>query len=170
MVQRYKKNILSFLEENPNRTYKVKEISHGIHVGSQEYGDLKKAIQELETGGEIIRFRKQRYGLPSKISSVTGELRMTKNGYGFVRDEKTGDDVYIAGHRMKTALDGDVVAIQLLAKTRQHTREGEVIKVLAQAHKQIVGTFKQSRNFNFVVPGGRSSSSCATSICCGSIL
>jgi ribonuclease R len=106
-----------------------------------------------------------------KKSEITGTLRVTKQGFGFVLNDD-GDEAFVSQRFMGTALDGDTVVVALFAapvlkKRNGHHRsgwdssaplptdrraEGEIIRILHRGRTSVVGKLTKSRNFFFVIP------------------
>lgn len=88
-----------------------------------------------------------------KKRQITGTFRANEKGYGFVEVENIEDEIFIAGKNTNTALNGDVVSIEIIAnKERDKKAEGKIIKVIKRENTDVIGTFQKSRNFGFVVP------------------
>jgi ribonuclease R len=51
-------------------------------------------------------------------------------------------------------MDGDQVAARVEARPRGKNPVGRIIKVLERAHPRIVGTYRRTKNFGYVVPKG----------------
>lgn len=87
---------------------------------------------------------------------ITGTLSKHKRGFGFVITEDEGSDIYIAARSMGGAMDGDIVAVDLIPEALWgSSREGIIIKVLERKVTEVVGTFEKSKRFGFVVPEGK---------------
>lgn len=91
---------------------------------------------------------------------VVGKVSINSKGFGFVTPEgmmKNQADIFVAGHDMATAMNGDTVKVQL-AKVPQipqaagHAREGRIVEVVERANSRVVGIYSASRRFGFVVP------------------
>ncbi len=84
---------------------------------------------------------------------------MTKRGFGFVKLEGSGEEIYIGEGFVGTAMHGDKVVVALFAipqtKRRRDERaklEGEIVEIIERSARTIVGELEKSRNFYFVVP------------------
>lgn len=87
---------------------------------------------------------------------ITGTLSKHKRGFGFVITEDDESDIFIAGRSMGGAMDGDIVAVDLIPEALWgSSREGIIIKVLERSVTEVVGTFEKSKKFGFVVPEGK---------------
>lgn len=73
-----------------------------------------------------------------RASLALGVLEGTRRGFGFVRLENGGADVFVPARHLEGALDGDTVRV---AVTREGERpEGEIREVLKRARMSAVGT------------------------------
>lgn len=81
----------------------------------------------------------------------TGILEKNKAGFGFVRQEE-GDDIFISGYEMNGAMNGDLVAVDLLPEHLwERNMEGRIDRVLERNTKEVIGTLQVSKKFAFVV-------------------
>lgn len=91
---------------------------------------------------------------------VVGKVSINSKGFGFVTPEgmmKNQADVFVAGHDMATAMNGDTVKVQLtkvpqILQAAGHAREGRIVEVVERANSRVVGIYSASRRFGFVVP------------------
>lgn len=92
----------------------------------------------------------------SKRPVITGTLSKHKKGFGFVITEDEGTDIYIARRSINGAMDGDIVAVDLIPEPLWgSSREGIIVKVLERKTTEVVGTFEKSKKFGFVVAEGK---------------
>ena len=84
---------------------------------------------------------------------IIGTYRKNQKGFGFVKIEDQEDEIYISRENSKNALNGDTVAIKIIAeKEGDKKQEGKIVKIVRHEKDTAVGTFQKSRNFAFVVP------------------
>ena len=84
-----------------------------------------------------------------------GTFRRKEKGFGFVNIGDDDNEIFIGPKHTNKAIDGDKVLIKLLEECivdSKHSREGKIIKILEHNNDTIVGTFKKSKNFGFVIP------------------
>ena len=90
-----------------------------------------------------------------KKETKIGIYRKNQKGFGFVKLEDQDEEIYIAKEYSLSALNGDVVSIEIITpqdKVNDKKEEGKVIKIIRHEKDTVVGTFQKSRNFGFVVP------------------
>lgn len=148
----FKKEIIDFLHRKTGRAYKKKEISRALNVKQNTYHLYRDALTELVRSGKVMRVKGGNYISAAGLQRIKGELQMTRKGFAFVTDERTGDDVFISAQNLNTALDRDIVEIQLFGVSRGKNKEGRVTEILQRARTTFVGTYHKSEYYGFVVP------------------
>lgn len=89
---------------------------------------------------------------------IIGTFVSNERGFGFVELEGDEKDVFIPAEYVKSAMNGDIVSVRLLKSEEDGRRaEGKIIDVLKRNVKILVGTYKKSKNFGFVMPDDRKS-------------
>jgi len=95
--------------------------------------------------------KRGRYGLPEKMSLLTGIYQAHPDGYGFVLAEE-GGDVFVGSRKNGGAMDGDMVVVRTESHGRNGGPEGRIIQVVERSHQEVVGRFEEGKRFGFVVP------------------
>jgi ribonuclease R len=149
-----KDNIIEFMQAEDYVPMTIEELTDAFEIKKKEIGIFLGLIDEMEAAGTIVRTRKNKYGLPIKMNQVVGKLQGHQKGFGFVSREGTDlEDIFIAAENMNGAMNGDTVVAQIAKIAIPGKRiEGEIIRVLTRANKDVVGTFESSGHFGFVVP------------------
>ncbi len=86
---------------------------------------------------------------------MTGRVAVTQKGDGFVTPDQGGQDIFVPGLSLDSAMDGDQVVVRVEGRPRGRSPAGRVIEVLDRAHETVVGTFHRSRSFGVVHPRNR---------------
>ncbi|MGE5433116.1 MAG: ribonuclease R, partial [Syntrophomonadaceae bacterium] len=97
----------------------------------------------------------KRYRLNTKVEGkLTGTLQVTEAGYGFVIMKDSGlKDIFVASQNIGTALSGDLVQVNLVARKKKGKNlEGEVINVIQRGRQEIVGTLEKTNSFYILRP------------------
>ena len=144
--------ILACLASFPERVFRSRELAKRLEIGNRDYQPFKRTLQQLAEEGRIARHKGNRYGRLQKPTAVTGLLRVKTQGYGFVQRDDGGEPVFVSEKNMNTALHRDRVRIELFAQPTGKSPEGSVVEVLERVHKRMVGTFREARTYNYVVP------------------
>jgi len=145
--------ILQILKKDPYLTYKPKQLARMLNIGSNQYPQFKNKLKQMVVDGKILKYRRGRLGIGSKITEVIGKLHVKTQGYGFLVSEDKETDIFISQSNMGTAFHGDIVKVMLFARPSEgKSHEGKVIEVIQRARKNIVGTFQQGKYWGIVVP------------------
>lgn len=149
--------ILEFMKDSAYVPMKAKEIAFVLGVGKDKYQELKAVLDKLVSEYKIQCTKKGKYMLIDEKAYKTGELRLTQRGFGFVNVDNSDDEIFISERDINNALNGDKVVVEVFDYIREgsENREGRVVKILKHEKNSLVGTFKSSRNFGFVVPDDR---------------
>lgn len=155
MSENLKDKILQLFKTSETKPLSVHEMEDILGLSySEDFKELIKTLNVLEEEGELVRTRKDRFGLPEKMNLIRGKIEMNKKGFAFlIPDDKDQDDIYIHPYDLNSAMNNDVVLVRLEKEgVLKHRPEGKVIRILERANVQVVGTFEDNRSFGFVIP------------------
>ncbi len=151
-----KEKIVEFLKSKASRPLTLIELADAL--GVEDLEQLSFLLEEMEAEGEVVRTRKNRYGVPEKMNLVVGTIQGHPHGYGFlIPDGNKFEDIYISKENLYGAMHNDRVIVRPLGFSLRGKRaEGEVIRILKRANHKVVGTFEEGgRHFGFVIPDER---------------
>jgi ribonuclease R len=144
--------IPKFLKNVKGKAFSRKEISHALSVRKSDYYLFREALNELSKSKKIIRTKGGKYVVGASLRITQGIIQITRKGFAFVTDERTGEDIFVSQQNLNTALDGDMIEVQLFAVSRGKSKEGQVSKIISRANNEFVGTYHKSEYYGFVVP------------------
>ncbi|WKZ33130.1 MAG: ribonuclease R [Thermodesulfobacteriota bacterium] len=146
--------VLRFMEEASPGPLTLRELVHAFGVPRAERDGFKRVVKSLVSEGLLIKTRGGRFGLPSRMNLVTGELICHPDGFGFVVPEERREegDIFIGSRKLSGAMHGDTVVARVEGSKRGGKREGSIIRITSRAHKTIVGRFELARGFGVVIP------------------
>ncbi|MBY7144049.1 ribonuclease R [Virgibacillus sp. NKC19-3] len=149
-----KDDILTFFKESGTKPLAVDEIEEALEIDdTSHFKEFVKALNALEEEGELVRTRKNRFGLPEKMNLIRGRIQMHAKGFAFlIPDDEDQTDVFINPADLGSAMNKDKVLVRMERKDDSDKRpEGSVIRILERATLQVVGTFEDNRAFGFVI-------------------
>ena len=167
-----KEKILELMKEKNYKPMTAKNIAGLMQVPKKEYMIFLKIINELEEEFKILKVKGDKYKV-SKRKYIKGTYRKNQKGFGFVKpivenikeDNKKEniEEIYVSKKNSLDALNGDIVIIKQDKETKMFGNnkgekriEGKVVKILKHEKDEIVGLFKKSEKFGFVVPDDKS--------------
>ncbi len=150
-----RENLLAFMQEESYKPLSYKELMNVFAVRDSE-DELKfsKILGRLEKDGEIIKTRKNKYGLPERMNLFRGIIHLNQRGYGILKPDEPGlPEIFVYGKKLNGAMHDDRVMVRIQEKGNDGLRpEGTVIRILNRANKELVGTFKQGKHLLQVIP------------------
>lgn len=152
-IQTMKSKILEFMRGASYAPMSAEEMIFAIPV-KEDPQPFWDALLALQADGEIVKTRFDTFGLPEKMGLVVGRLQLTSKGFGFVIPDNKGTkpDVFIAPRFLAGAMNNDRVMARINSGLGGTNPEGEIIRIITHANSKVVGIFKQTGDFAFVVP------------------
>lgn len=130
------------------------ELVEAMELDWEEELKFRKALGQLEKEGEIVRTRKDKYGLPEMMNLSRGIIKLSQRGYGILIPDNPNDpELFVYGRNLNGAMHGDRVMVRIHQRYTPDGRpEGEVIRVITRANKELVGTFEKGKHSSLVIP------------------
>ncbi|OGT19610.1 MAG: ribonuclease R [Gammaproteobacteria bacterium RBG_16_57_12] len=116
---------------------------------------LQRRLNAMERDGQVLRNRRNGYGLMDKMDLVRGRVVGHSDGFGFLIPDEGGEDLFLSFKEMRGVLHGDRVAARVTGTDRRGRKEGAVIEVLERHNHQVVGRFALEGGIGFVVPDNK---------------
>lgn len=129
------------------------EICHLVHAfDEQDRVAIQRRLRAMEREGQVIFNRHKKYekGEPSQL--VRGEVIGHRDGYGFLKLEEGGKDLYISAPQMKALMHGDVVLAQPGNKDQKGRKEAKIVNVVEPRIDPVVGRFYWESGVGIVIP------------------
>jgi ribonuclease R len=148
--------IVDFIREQTDRPHKIKELARLINISHDDYPHFRRVVKDLIGEGRLVRLKRGRIGLPDQMDLITGILTLTKGGFGFVRCDRTAEEIFVGVRNLHTAFNGDRVLVRLKpGHGFRGKREGVIIDIIERRTAQIVGTLVKSRGYSYVIPDAK---------------
>lgn len=148
----YTKYILNKLQKQKDGMT-IKALSKSLNVHKSDYHLFRNSLEKLKKQNEIQLNKKTKmYSISKYRRTFTGELSLTRGGYGFVADNEKQEDVFVGRDHLNTAFNNDIVEVKLYASTKGKRKEGFVTKIIKRARTKFVGTFHLTDYYGYVVP------------------
>ena len=123
--------------------------------------DLKNALDAMVADGRVMKNKKNRYAVSAHYGCVAGTYLATERAFAFVApDYPEGgtkpEDLFIPPNASGGAWHGDRVLVKVTERKNNRGRhEGEVIRVLGRADRELTGELVQRGKAFFVQPTSR---------------
>lgn len=159
---RLTEKVLTHLAEGTKGPASFRDLAKAFSAFGVNKSTLGRLLEDMVSKGLIVEIRGNRYGLPSKMNLLSGELSCHPDGYGFVRPERTKEgasdrekDIFISPAGLAGAMHGDTVVARIEGSRDDGRRHGRVIRVVKRARGTIVGRYEKpegKKGFGAVIP------------------
>jgi ribonuclease R len=116
---------------------------------------LGKRLAAMLRDGQLLQSRRGGYAPASKLDLIPGTVLANAEGYGFLRPDEGGDDLYLSPAQMRTVLHGDRVLASVVGIDRRGRRQGAVVEVLERRSPRLVGRVVVDNGVTVVTPDDR---------------
>ncbi len=147
--------ILELLKQN-DRPLSRRNIAKLLGIKGEEQTEaLRRRLRAMERDGQLLRNRKNAYGVMSKMNLIAGRIMGHPEGYGFLIPDEGGDDLFLSERQMHIVLHGDRVVARVTGEDRKGRKEGAIVEVLERANTHLVGRLLCDTGIFYLVPTNR---------------
>jgi len=147
--------ILELLKQN-NRPLSRRSISKLLGLkGEEQIEALRRRLRAMERDGQLLRNRKNAYGVMSKMNLITGRVMGHPDGYGFLIPDEGSEDLFLSEREMHVVLHGDRAVVRVSGVDRRGRKEGSIVEVLQRGNPLIVGRLIADAGIYYLVPNNR---------------
>ncbi|MCU7906378.1 MAG: ribonuclease R [Candidatus Thiodiazotropha sp. (ex Epidulcina cf. delphinae)] len=116
---------------------------------------LRRRLRAMERDGQLLCNRKDNYCLVNKRDLIVGRVIGHADGFGFLRPDDGGDDLYLSFKEMRSVFHDDRAVVRVTGLDRRNRLEGAVVEVLERNTLTVVGRFYLETGVGFVVPDSK---------------
>ncbi|WP_116475050.1 ribonuclease R [Zobellella maritima] len=120
--------------------------------GEEQAEALRRRLRAMERDGQLVFTRNKCYALPDKLNLIKGYVIGHREGFGFLRQEDGGDDLFLAQREMDALMHGDYVLVQPLRFDSRGRQEARVVRILKSRDLDVVGRYFVENGVSYVVP------------------
>src|SRR5260370_789213 len=159
------KELLHYIGRHPRHIAGFKQIAHDLAIKGKDRRQVEAVLRAMARQRKLVGIGKERWSLPTATSSqdlLVGELRMHREGYGFVIPEpdslparargKLAGDIFIPPPAIGAAMHGDQVLVELGPIRNDGRAEGRILRVTERGQETLVGKFHYGSRHNYVTP------------------
>ncbi|MGZ5571443.1 MAG: ribonuclease R [Usitatibacter sp.] len=126
-------------------------LSERLGIRAEQREGFERRLAAMERDGQVIRNRRGHILIADKAGLVKGKVIGHADGFGFLKPESGGDDLFLGPKQMHKVLHGDVVLARVTGVDRRGRQEGSIVEVLEHANKKIVGRLFIEQGVAFVI-------------------
>lgn len=113
---------------------------------------LGKRLAAMLRDGQLLKNRRGGYAPAEKLDLIAGRILANSDGYGFLRPDEGGDDLYLSPYEMRKVLHGDRVLASIVGVDRRGRRKGAIVEVLERRSPRLVGRVVVEGGVTVVAP------------------
>ncbi len=152
--------ILKFLERYPYEEFKSKELALRLGIRDEKtYIVFKQQLRFLQDKGAIRRLRGKKYAHRPKVEIIRGTFRRNKH-LNIVISDETGEEIVLHDDDADKLMNGDIVEVSVLPQSERQRKQGkkreaELLRIIEQPYKTLVGIIERVRKQYIVVPDSK---------------
>ncbi len=133
----------------------MKNILNVLKINDDEDKEaIRRRLKAMVRDGQLLRNRKNLFGLANQMGMVCGLIQGHSDGYGFVIPEAGGEDVFLSAKEMRQVLHGDKVMVRTMQDHRGKL-EGSIVEVLQRNNTSVLGHYHVDTGIGYVIPDDR---------------
>jgi ribonuclease R len=147
--------IIALLEER-GELMTVEAVARALQLTAPpDFEALTRRLAAMLRDGQLIQNRRGGYGVASKLDLIPGSVLANAEGYGFLRPDEGGEDLYLSPAEMRKVLHGDRVLASVVGVDRRGRRQGAIVEVLERRSPRLVGRVVEENGLVLVTPDDR---------------
>lgn len=116
---------------------------------------LRRRLRAMERDGQLVCNRNDNYCLVNKRDLIVGRVIGHADGFGFLRPDDSGDDLYLSFKEMRSVFHDDRAVVWVTGVDRRNRLEGAVVEVLERNTRTVAGRLYMEAGVGFVVPDSK---------------
>lgn len=118
----------------------------------ERFEALSRRLGAMVRDGQLVQNRRGGFAPVAQLSLVPGVVIANPEGFGFLRPDSGGDDLFLPPYEMRKVLHGDRVLANVTGIDRRGRREGSIARVLERGMTRMIGRFMTEFGICYVVP------------------
>ncbi len=134
----------------------VEELAKQLDLAAEEeLIALQRRLNAMERDGQLVRNRRGGFCLVNKKDLIAGRVIGHPDGFGFLKPDEGGDDLFLTPRQMRAVLHDDRAVVRVVGVDHRGRREGAVVEVLERGNRQVVGRIYREAGLGFVLPDNK---------------
>lgn len=113
---------------------------------------LRRRLAAMVRDGELVQNRREAFGPIERMNLVRGTVIGHRDGFGFLKPDDGGDDLFLSPRQMRSLLHGDRAVARVTGTDRRGRREGALVRILERNTQSVVGRYQRESGVGFVIP------------------
>ncbi len=104
-----------------------------------DFEALRRRLFAMTRDGQVVCNRRQQYLPVSRINLIKGTVQGHRDGFGFVRPDGEGDDLFLSARQMQQVFDGDRVLVRSDRSDHRGKKQAIIVDILERNTQNVVG-------------------------------
>jgi len=119
------RDILQFLNQNPNKLFNYKQIAAKLNVNSADgRNQVIRELHDLKSQARVEEVERGKFILVPKSHYHAGIVEVTSRGNAYVVCDDLEHDIYIPSRNLNHALNNDVVRVYVYKRKKNKKQDG----------------------------------------------
>ena len=147
--------ISDFISDS-NGPLTAEDIAKALELTAPDrFEALTRRLAAMVRDGQLLMNRRGGYATAQKLDLIAGTVIANPDGFGFLKAEDGGEDLFLPPAEMRKALHGDRVLASVTSIDRRGRREGAIVEVLEHRLTRLTGRYSERSRIGMVVPDDR---------------
>jgi len=111
---------------------------------------LRRRLIAMSRDGQLVGNRKGQYMPASMVTMMKGLVIGHRDGFGFVKLDEGGNDLYLSARQMRTVFDGDRVLVRADREDHRGKKHAIIVDILERNTSSLVGRIYHEGNTTYV--------------------
>jgi ribonuclease R len=107
---------------------------------------LRRRLIAMVRDGQLLCNRRNQFLPISRVNLLKGNVIGHRDGFGFVKLDEGGDDLYLSARQMQTVFDGDRVLVRTDGEDNRGKKHAVIVDILERNTDQFVGRLYREGN------------------------
>ncbi len=142
--------------ESQGAPLKLEELTRALGLKNPKQAEaLSFRVKAMLRDGQLVKNRRGGLCVVNKKDLIAGRVIAHPDGFGFLRPDDGGEDLFLSPREMRPLWHDDRVVVQVTGMDRRGRREGSVVEILERAHFHVVGRVHMEMGVGFLVPDNK---------------